>query len=193
MSHDDYLRQKRSQRNLKVKHPYAAIEHRVIDSLAFASLKHSSARLLLILARQLNRDNNGHLQATWTYSKQRGLGSENTLRDAINELIQCGFIYRTRSRGANRVPALYAVTWLSITRREGLYLQGFNKDGWKAWEEKKHPPKNDALKHQFLSFRGLETSESDGNRPSKTDDYELVPCTGALRGESSLRDPGQWL
>ena len=193
MSYDDHLRLKRFQRKPKVTHRYAAIEHRVIDSWAFSSLKHSSVRLLIVLVRQLTNDNNGHLQATWKYGKKKGIGSENTLRDGIKELIERGLIYRTRSRGANKVPALYAVTWLTITKKEGLYLHGFNKDGWKAWEEKKHPQENAGLKPQFLSFRVPRASECDGIKPSKTDDYELVPCTPTFQAEDNLRDPGQWL
>jgi DNA-binding GntR family transcriptional regulator len=84
-----------------LKHPYAAIEHRVIDSPAFADLSHSSVRLMLIVVRQLTLTNNGQLQATWSYCKPSGFGSENTLRAAIAELISHGFIYRTRSRGPN--------------------------------------------------------------------------------------------
>lgn len=88
------------------KHPYAAIEWRVIDSTAYADLTHSACRLLTLLARQLTRENNGHLQATFSWCKERGIGSEHTLRDAIADLIAHGFIYRTRSHGANRAWAI---------------------------------------------------------------------------------------
>jgi hypothetical protein len=127
-------------------HSYAAIEHRVIDSPAFADLSHSSIRLLLIMVRQLTGTNNGQLQATWSYCKPRGLGSENTLRVAIAELISHGFIYRTRSRGPNKQWAKYAVTWVSIKKREGLFLDGFLFDAWKHW--KNHPLKNAVSDHQ---------------------------------------------
>ena len=118
-----------------LKHPYAAIEHRVIDSPAFADLSHSSVRLMLIMVRQLTLTNNGQLQATWSYSKPRGVGSENTLRVAIAELISHGFIYRTRSRGPNKLWAKYAVTWVSIVKKEGLFLDGFMPNAWQNWEK----------------------------------------------------------
>jgi hypothetical protein len=82
----------------RLKHPYAAIEHRVIDSDAYADLTFSARALLMQLARQLTKDNNGHLQATHSYMKRYGF-SENTLTRAIAELIAHGFIYRTRSGG----------------------------------------------------------------------------------------------
>ena len=52
-----------------------------------------------------------------------------------------GFIYRTRSRGANGVPALYAVTWLSIVKKDDLYLRGFKKDLFLEVEVKNTTPK----------------------------------------------------
>ena len=121
--------------------PYGAIDHVVIDSPAYASLRHSSVRLLNILTRQLTKDNNGHLQATYSYCGKRGFGSENTLRLGIDDLIDKGFIYRTRSRGANGVPSLYAVTWLSIVKKDKLYLHGFKKDLFLEVEVKNTIPK----------------------------------------------------
>lgn len=144
------------QRKLKPStHPYAALEHRIIDSEAFADLKPQSVRLLMIMCRQLTPHdaNNGHLQATWSYTRKRGMGSENTLRAAIADLIAHGFIYRTKSRGPNKQWARYAVTWKRIKEKEGLYLQGFLHDAWKNWEPtKKAPPKK----------RRIRPSKSDG-------------------------------
>ena len=42
-------------------HPYAALEHRIIDSEAFADLKPQSVRLLMIICRQLTVYNNNVL------------------------------------------------------------------------------------------------------------------------------------
>jgi len=125
-------------------HPYATLEHRIIDSEAFADLKPQSIRLLMIMSRQLvpHDTNNGHLQATWSYTRKRGMGSENTLRAAIADLIAHGFICRTKSRGPNKQWARYAVTWKSIKNKEGLYLHAFLPDAWKDWK----PPKKSTPK-----------------------------------------------
>lgn len=129
----------------KAKHPYASIEHRVLDSPAYADLSFSAQSLLLLIARQLNGKNNGQLQATFSYCKRYGFGSEHTLKKAIAELIAHGFICRTRSHGANGAWARYAVTWLSIgADREGLFLDGFVHEAWKQWQpsvKKKAPRK----------------------------------------------------
>ena len=125
-------------------HPYTSIEHRVIDSPAYADLSFSARSLLLLICRQLNKDNNGHLQASFKWCKKYGLGSEHTLRTALADLISHGFIYRSRSHGANGAWARYAVTWLPIaTNREGLFMAGFKSCAWRDWtpEQKKPPSK----------------------------------------------------
>lgn len=139
----EQIRRGQSSNKTSTKHPYAAIEHRVIDAPAFADLKLSAQLLLLLLARQLTKDNNGHLQASFAWCKKYGIGSEHTLRNAIAELISHGFIYRTCSHGANRAWARYAVTWLPIKQRDGLFLSGFVSCAWRNWKstEKKHPAK----------------------------------------------------
>lgn len=161
------------------KHPYAAIEHRVIDSPAYENLSHSACRLLTLLARQLTKDNNGSLQATFGWCKARGIGSEHTLAAAIADLIAHGFIYRTRSSGANRVCARYAVTWLPIKNRDGLFLVGFKSCAWRDWE----PPtkKSTRQKVQDKTCRKCSDTaqlpaETAGSTPAKSAAYELVPC-----------------
>lgn len=160
------------------KHPYAAIEHRVIDSDAFADLTPSAAKLLVLVVRQLTADNNGRLQASYSYTRKHGICSEHTLSRALGELISHGFIYRTRSGGYQQGAAQYAVTWLPITKREGLFLNGFKACAWRDWEpdQKKSPPS----KLQTQSCRnGMRTSAvhalSAGGSPPKTADNELVP------------------
>lgn len=162
------------------KHPYAAIEHRVIDSPAFADLKPTAQALLVLFARQLTKDNNGHLQASFKWCNRFGIGSEHTLRTAIAELIAHGFIYRTRSHGANGAWARYAVTWLPIKLRDGLFLSGFVSCAWRDWV----PTKKKSSPQKLLDSSGIKCSftlehpaETAGSRGAKTADYELIPCS----------------
>lgn len=138
MGLDAYEAKQRGQSQFKktpTAHPYAAIEHRVLDSKAFADLKHSSVLLLLILTRQLTKDNNGHLQAAHSYCARYGLTNESTLSSAIEDLIAHGMIYRTRSHGPNKAWARYAVTWLPIRKKEDLFLDGFKPCAWRDWKK----------------------------------------------------------
>lgn len=165
------------------RHPYAAIEHRVIDSAAFADLSFSARSLLIMMARQLTRENNGHLSASFTTARRYGFGSEHTLRNAIAELIAHGFVYRTRSHGANGAWAKYAVTWLPIKKRDGLFLSGFETCAWRAWEpahEKSSRQKMPDQSSKKCSFSPENPAESAGFPPAKNADYELIPCSSAF-------------
>jgi len=184
-------------------HPFIALEHRVMDSPAFADLKHSSIRVLLAIARQLTKDNNGHLQAAFSWCKRYGIGSDNTLSDAIADLIAHGFIYRTRSHGANGVWATYAVTWLPVKKPEGLFLAGFKMFAWRDWvmpRGKISPQKLRADYRKNCGLRGETTAKTAGSLTSETADYE--PCCHGERTKGQHREhttnisdhePGGWI
>lgn len=176
----EYSRRGQSSSKTTTKHPYAAIEHRVIDSQAFADLKPTAQALLVLMARQLTKDNNGHLQASFKWCKKFGIGSEHTLRSSIADLISHGFIYRTRSHGANGAWARYAVTWLPIKNRDGLFLAGFSSCAWRDWqptEKKTTPQKLLDQSGRKCSFTIVNPAKTAGSTPVKTADYELVPCS----------------
>jgi hypothetical protein len=133
---DDYG-SKRDSRRVKTstKHPYGAFEHRVADSPAYANLSFSARSLLVLLVRQLTKDNNnGHLQATFAWMRPYGFDSQHTIIRGIRELVAHGMIYRSRSGGYQQGAALYAVTWLPIKNREGLSLDGFMPCAWRDWQ-----------------------------------------------------------
>ena len=183
---DRVEQQRRGQtpRQTSTKHPYAAIEHRVIDSPAFAALRPSSALLLLLIARQLTKSNNGHLQATFEWCKRFGIGSEHTLRDALAELIAHGFIYRTKSHGANRVWANYAVTWLPITDKSGLFLDGWKQQAWRDWtpSEKKAPGKKcRTLPAESAVSTPTFRQKVQEVRGQKVQGMNLMPCSSAVQ------------
>lgn len=163
------------------KDPYAAIEHRVIDSPAYADLTFSARSLLVMFTRQLTKDNNGHLQATFSYMEKFGF-SENTLSRAIKELISHGMIYRARSGGYQQGAAQYAVTWLKITNRQGLFLNGFKHCAWRDWQpeqpaKKKTPhPKLMDTHRKNGELTMPTTPKTDAGCPLKTEDNELMPC-----------------
>jgi len=162
------------------KHPYAAIEHRVIDSPSYADLTYSAQSLLIQIARQLTKGNNGHLQATFSYMRRFGF-SENTLSRAIRKLISHGMIYRTRSGGYQQGAAQFAVTWLSITDKKGLYLDGFVSCAWRYWQpsdKKIRPPKLRSNSRKNGKWTHAITPKIDVPPTPKSGDIELIPCKG---------------
>jgi hypothetical protein len=160
------------------KHPYAAIEHRVIDSPAYIALTYSAQSLLTLLVRQLNGKNNGRLQATEAYLTPRGF-SDRTITRGIAELIAAGLIYRTRCGGFHQGPSLFAVTWLPIgTQREGLFLNGFKPCAWRDWQpgENKGTPANLRLASRKSGGLTGPTADKFTAVPSaKFTDIELLP------------------
>ena len=168
----------------KIKHPYAAIEHRVIDSPAYAALTFSARSLLVLMARQLTKDNNGHLQATYSYMRRFGF-SVNTLSRAIHQLIAHGMIYRSRSGGYQKGAAQYAVTWLSITNRKGLFLNGFKPCTWRDWvpsEKKSRAPKVRSNNLKNGEWVKPTTPKSDARHPPKSEHNELIPICSVFTG-----------
>lgn len=170
------------QRSRTTTHPYAAIQHRVIDSPAYADLTFSARSLLFQLARQLTKDNNGNLQATFSYMRRYGF-SENTLSRAIKELIAHGMIYRSRSGGYQQGAAQYAVTWLPIKNRKGLFLDGFKPCAWRDWQQeklatKKSPPSKLMGAHLDNGEWTTATAPNiEAGSPPRTEDNELIPCS----------------
>lgn len=164
------------------RHPYAAIEHRVLDSAAYADLTYSARALLLELARQLTKNNNGHLQAAHSYMGPRGI-SENTVSRALCELIAHGMIYRTRAGGYQRGAAQYAVTWRSITNREGLFLNGFKSCAWRDWvpnEKKSDPPRLRSISLKNGEWDMPTTPKIEVGGPPKNEDNELIPICSSF-------------
>lgn len=157
------------------KHPYAATEHRVIDSPAYADLSYAARSLLVLITRQLTKDNNGHLQATFTYMERFGF-SVNTLSRATGELIAHGVIYRTKSGGFHQGAAQFAVTWLSVTNKQGIFLAGFQPCAWRDWlplEKKSRPPKVRAHSIKNGVRTPLAVPKSEASPPPKSEHNEL--------------------
>ena len=165
-------------------HPYAAIEHRVIDSPAYADLTYAARAVLLLLARQLTLNNNGTLLAAFSYMKKFGI-SENTLSRAIRELIGHGLIYRTRVGGYQRGSALFAVTWLPVKKRDGLFLDMFEPFvGCNGVPDGKNstPPNLRCTSCKFGVLCRPLTPKTAVRCPPKIGDSVLIPCKEGLTG-----------
>lgn len=184
------------------KHPYAATDHRVIDSPAYADLSYAARSLLVLITRQLTRDNNGHLQATFTYMKRFGF-SVNTLSRSTHELIAHGFIYKTKSGGFHQGAAQFAVTWLSVKNTAGIFMQGFLPYAWREWlptektqhtpkvilaEKNPRPPKVRAHSIKNGEWTPPPHPKSEASSPPKSEHNEYVPCSSDIPCADSTLD-----
>jgi hypothetical protein len=96
-----------------------ALPWSVLDCAAYVALSHPAKALLLEFARQLVRDNNGRLIASFAHLAPRGWNSKDVITRAKRELLASGFIFETAvGRRPNRA-AWYAVTWRTLDRHPG--------------------------------------------------------------------------
>jgi len=88
--------------------PYQCVIHE-----NYISLSPHAVKLLIDLYMQYNSRNNGDFSAPWSQMKKRGWRSPSTLSRAIKELLNYGWIIRSRVGGLNKC-SLYAVTFQAI-------------------------------------------------------------------------------
>lgn len=99
---------------------FVALPWAVMDCAAYARLSHPAKALLLELARQFVRDNNGRLLASGAYLAKRGWHSSDVITRAKRELINAGLIFETvKGHRPNRA-SWYAVTWRALDKISGF-------------------------------------------------------------------------
>jgi len=98
---------------------FVALPWSVLDSRAYAALSHPARSLLLEIARQYVRDNNGRLLASRAYLATRGWTSADVIDRAKRELLDAGFIFETVKGHRPNKASWYAVTWYTLDRHAG--------------------------------------------------------------------------
>jgi len=98
---------------------FVALPWTVLDSPAYADLSHPARSLLLEIARQFVRDNNGRLLASAAYLAKRGWKSTDVITRAKRELLAAGFIHETVMGHRPNKASWYAVTWRALDRLPG--------------------------------------------------------------------------
>lgn len=98
---------------------FVALPWAVLDSPAYAGLGHPARSLLLELARQFVRDNNGRLLASRAYLAKRGWKSADVIDRAKRELLEAGFIVETVKGHRPNKASWYAVTWRLLDSHPG--------------------------------------------------------------------------
>ena len=115
-------KRRRRQTGRRAEHSYLGIPHYILRSPEFGQLGPWALKLLIELAGNYVGKNNGDLSAAFSVLKDRGWRSPGTLNDAIKELLQGGWLVRTRHGGRNRC-ALYALTWWPVDDCRGKWLE----------------------------------------------------------------------
>ena len=95
--------------------PFVQILHRVIDTPQFAAMSGSALKMLVDLARQFNGRNNGMFSMSNPDFNIRGRWRSNSKRErAIHELLEGGWIIKTKLGGRGIGCDRYAITWWPV-------------------------------------------------------------------------------
>jgi len=111
---------------------FVALPKYLINSSKYQGLRGNSIKLLTQVAEQYNGSNNGDLQASFSVLKHKGWKSSETLDSALKELLECGFLVKTRQGCFPNICSLFGLTWQPIDKSEKYDDSSFNGKvlGW---------------------------------------------------------------
>lgn len=92
---------------------YVALSRFALSSDSFASLSPHATKLLTDFLSRYNGFNNGDLSLTWKDVEQRHWKSRDTFNKALKELLDRGWLIKTRQGGLHRCN-LFALTLFDI-------------------------------------------------------------------------------
>ncbi|KQP43518.1 hypothetical protein [Pseudorhodoferax sp. Leaf274] len=151
---------------------FVALPWAVLDSPAYLGLSHPAKALLLEVARQFVRDNNGQLLCSRAYMAGRGWYSHDVLQRAKRELIAAGLLFETVMGQRPNKAAWYALTWRALDRHPGYdvgAVANFKRGAYRASENAPLSPSG--------GTGARDIGPGDGTGASAT-----VPRGGPIRG-----------
>lgn len=168
---------------------FVALPWSVLDCPAYGRLSHPAKALLLEIARQFVRDNNGRLLASKAYLSARGWKSADVITRAKRELLLAGFIHETvKGRRPNKA-SWYAVTWQSLDKLAGFdpdAVETFQRGAYKELVPTQSKPTRDDL---YAKWREPATSKK---MPAPSPGLERAPIapSGGVEAEPVAPSPG---
>lgn len=159
---------------------FVALPWSVLDSPAYARLSHPARSLLLEIARQFVRDNNGRMLASYAHLSKRGWKSKSLIQRAKGELLAAGFIFETVMGQRPNKAAWYAVTWYALDRIPGYDVGATAAFVRGAYKNAALTPSMGASKRRIapsMGARGLPVAPSMGAMEA-TNATSLAPSMG---------------
>ena len=135
---------------------FVALPWAVLDSEAYACLSHPARSLLLEIARQYVRDNNGRLLASRAYLAKRGWRSADVIFRARNELVMSGLLHETVKGHRPNKASWYAVTWLTLDRLPGYDVGAIETFKRSAYQNTTLSPSGGQGKSSIVPSHGQE-------------------------------------
>lgn len=118
---------------------FVALPWSVLDSAAYMGLSHAAKALLLEVARQYHRDDNGRMLLSRAKLATRGWFSADAIQKAKAELIEAQLIFETVKGCRPNKASWYACTWRELDKIPG-YDAGVEKV-FKRGAYRETPPK----------------------------------------------------
>lgn len=183
---------------------FVALPWSVMDCPAYSTLSHPARALLLEVARQYVRDNNGRMLLSMARLGPRGWLSAGRVQEAKQELLDAGFIFETVKGQRPHKASWYAATWLSLDKIPGfdegaeqLFVRGAYKQ---SVAKPKRPPPVSGARGRVKKNATL-TPAAGIERPSIAPTAGIesappIPTAGAIRpvfGRSSIPAAGNHL
>ena len=159
---------------------FIALPWSVLDCHSYAALSHPAKALLLEVARQFVRDNNGRMLLSRVYMAARGWKSADVIDRAKRELLESGFIFQTVMGHRPNKASWFAVTWRALDKLPG-YDPGAEKCFERGAYQKGQPMKNASLSPPHGIGRPLIAPPHGIGKPPP------VPPHGAIRPVLPLR------
>lgn len=153
---------------------FVALPWTVLDCPAYGRLSHPAKALLMEVARQFVRDNNGRLLLSRVHMATRGWKSMDTLTKCKAELIDAGFIFQTVQGHRPNKASWYAVTWRALDKIPG-YDAGTEQLFRRGAYQQSVPLKNARLVPPHGTERVLIVP------PHGTERLPTVPPAGTIR------------
>ncbi len=154
---------------------FIALPWTVLDCPAYARLSHPARSLLMEIARQFVRDNNGRLLASSAYLAKRGWNSSDVITRAKRELLAAGFIFETVMGHRPNKASWYAVTWRRLDRLPG-YDPGANECFERGAHRNSAPLKNASLRPcDGVGGPSIAPSDGVGHKPTTPSDGAISP------------------
>lgn len=154
---------------------FIALPWSVLDCPAYARLSMHARALLLEVARQFVRDDNGRMLLSRAYMETRGWKSVDMLTKAKRELLEGGFIFQTVMGHRPNKASWYAVTWRALDK-----LPGYDAGAEKCFERGAYQKTAPLIGAVLIPPHGTERAVI--VPPHGTETLPTVPPHGAIRG-----------
>jgi hypothetical protein len=146
---------------------FVALPWSVLDSHAYRNLSANARALLLEVARQFRRDNNGRLLLSMNHLSERGWTSADMVAKGKRELLDNKLIFETAIGQRPNKASWYAVTWQTLDN-----LLGFDKGAALMFER-------GAYRH--VAPRPIVKRDTSAARTARSAQKKLAPSHGVER------------